>query len=109
MKKGEHIEGVAASVAFPNKGKVICDEGTVTVKNVIPGQTLDVRIDKVRNGNAEGTACAVIKESDIVDESIRCEHFGRCGGCVYQPVRYEEQLKLKSTQIEKLLAPVGGD
>ena len=54
MKKGEHIEGVAASVAFPNKGKVICDEGTVTVKNVIPGQTLDVRIDKVRNGNAEG-------------------------------------------------------
>lgn len=109
MKKGEHIEGVAASVAFPNKGKVICDEGTVTVKNVIPGQTLDVRIDKVRNGNAEGTACAVIKESDIVDESIRCEHFGRCGGCVYQPVRYEEQLKLKSAQIEKLLAPVGGD
>lgn len=108
MKKGEHIEGVAASVAFPNKGKVICDEGTVTVKNVIPGQTLDVRIDKVRNGNAEGTACAVIKESDIVDESIRCEHFGRCGGCVYQPVRYEEQLKLKSAQIEKLLAPVGG-
>ena len=109
MKKGEHIEGVAASVAFPNKGKVICDEGTVTVKNVIPGQILDVRIDKVRNGNAEGTACAVIKESDIVDESIRCEHFGRCGGCVYQPVRYEEQLKLKSAQIEKLLAPVGGD
>lgn len=109
MKKGEHIEGVVASVAFPNKGKVICDEGTVTVKNVIPGQTLDVRIDKVRNGNAEGTACAVIKESDIVDESIRCEHFGRCGGCVYQPVRYEEQLKLKSAQIEKLLAPVGGD
>ena len=48
MKKGEHIEGVAASVAFPNKGKVICDEGTVTVKNVIPGQTLDVRINKGR-------------------------------------------------------------
>ena len=63
MKKGEHIEGVVTSVAFPNKGKVVCKEGTVTVKNVIPGQTLDVRIDKVRNGNAEGRACSIIKES----------------------------------------------
>ena len=70
MKKGEHIEGVVTSVAFPNKGKVVCEEGTVTVKNVIPGQTLDVRIDKVRNGNAEGRACSIIKESELVDESI---------------------------------------
>ena len=77
MKKGEHIEGVVASVAFPNKGKVVCEEGTVTVKNVIPGQTLDVRIDKVRNGNAEGRACSIIKESELVDESIRCEQIGR--------------------------------
>lgn len=109
MKKGEHIEGKVSSVAFPNKGKVVFEDGTVTVKNVIPGQTLDVRIDKVRNGHAEGTACAVIEESELVDESIRCEHFGKCGGCVYQPVRYEEQLKIKSAQIEKLLEPVGGD
>ncbi len=109
MKKGEHIEGIVTSVAFPNKGKVVCDEGTVTVKNVIPGQTLDVRIDKVRNGNAEGRVCGIVKESELVDEEIRCEHFGRCGGCVYQPVRYEEQLKIKSGQIKKLLDPVGGD
>lgn len=109
MKKGEHIEGKVISVAFPNKGKVVFEGGTVTVKNVIPGQTLDVRIDKVRNGHAEGTACAVTEESELVDESIRCRHFGMCGGCVYQPVRYEEQLKLKSAQIEKLLEPVGGD
>ena len=96
MKKGEHIEGVAASVAFPNKGKVICDEGTVTVKNVIPGQTLDVRIDKVRNGNAEGTACAVIKESDIVDESIRCEHFGRCGAACTSRCAMRNSLSLRA-------------
>ena len=65
-------------------------------------------VDKVRNGNAEGRACSIIKESELVDESIRCEHFGKCGGCVYQPVRYEEQLKLKSGQIKKLLDPVCG-
>lgn len=109
MKKGEHIEGTVTSVTFPNKGKVVCEEGVVTVKNVIPGQILDVRIDKVRNGNAEGRVYNIIKESELVDESIRCEHFGKCGGCVYQPVRYDEQLKIKSGQIEKLLDPVGGD
>lgn len=109
MKKGEHIEGSVVSVAFPNKGRVVSGDDVVTVKNVIPGQVLDVRIDKVRNGRAEGRADAVIKESPLVDESIRCRHFGRCGGCVYQPVRYEEQLKIKEEQIKKLLEPVGGD
>lgn len=109
MKKGEHIEGSVVSVAFPNKGRVVSGDDVVTVKNVIPGQVLDVRIDKVRNGRAEGHADAVIKESPLVDESIRCRHFGRCGGCVYQPVRYEEQLKIKEEQIKKLLEPVGGD
>ncbi|CDD63498.1 putative uncharacterized protein [Firmicutes bacterium CAG:882] len=109
MKKGEHIEGKVVSVAFPNKGKAVCGDDIVTVKNAIPGQVLDIRIDKVRNGRAEGHADAVIRESTIVDESIRCRHFGRCGGCVYQPVRYEEQLNIKREQIEKLLAPVGGD
>lgn len=109
MKKGEHIEGSVVSVAFPNKGRVVSGDDVVTVKNVIPGQVLDVRIDKVRNGRAEGRADAVIKESPLVDESIRCRHFGRCGGCVYQPVKYEEQLKIKEEQIKKLLEPVGGD
>ena len=83
MKKGEHIEGKVVSVAFPNKGKAVCGDDIVTVKNAIPGQVLDIRIDKVRNGRAECHADAVIQESDIVDESIRCCHFGICGGCVY--------------------------
>ena len=109
MKKGEHMEGAATSVAFPNKGKVVCGGEVVTVKNVIPGQVLDIRIDKVRNGRAEGSVSGIIKESPLVDESIRCRHFGSCGGCVYQPVRYEEQLKIKSEQIKALLDPVGGD
>lgn len=109
MKKGEHIEGRVVSVAFPNKAKAVSGEDTVTVKNAIPGQVLDIRIDKVRNGRAEGHAEAVIMESPLVDEDIRCRHFGRCGGCVYQPVRYEEQLNIKKEQIERLLEPVGGN
>ena len=39
MKKGEKIVGVVESVDFPNKGKVITEEGEqLSVKNVLPGQ-----------------------------------------------------------------------
>lgn len=34
----------------------------------------------------------------------RCSNFGTCGGCVYQSVQYEDQLKMKEAQVHKLLS-----
>ena len=48
MKKGEIYEGKVTEVNFPNKGKVECENGTVTVKNVIPGQNIRFMINKKR-------------------------------------------------------------
>ena len=38
MKKGEIYEGIIEKVDFPNKGRVVAEGKTVTVKNGIPGQ-----------------------------------------------------------------------
>ena len=54
MKKGEIYEGKVTEVNFPNKGKVECENGTVTVKNVIPGQNIRFMINKKRSGKYEG-------------------------------------------------------
>ena len=46
MKKGEIYEGIIEKVDFPNKGRIIIDGRTVTVKNGIPGQKVRFLINK---------------------------------------------------------------
>ncbi|MCR5517059.1 MAG: 23S rRNA (uracil(1939)-C(5))-methyltransferase RlmD [Lachnospiraceae bacterium] len=108
MKKGEIYEGVVREVRFGNKGIVETKEGVITVKNVLPGQVLSVQINKARHGSYEGRVLEVIKESPLIKGEV-CPHFGSCGGCVYQPVPYEEQLKIKENQIRDLMSEVEGD
>ncbi|MGN0159764.1 MAG: 23S rRNA (uracil(1939)-C(5))-methyltransferase RlmD [Lachnospiraceae bacterium] len=107
MKKGDIVEGIVEKVDFPNKGTVIVEgeEKKITVKNVIPGQKLSLRVCKMRKGKAEGNALEVLEPS-FIETNEPCAHFGACGGCIYQSVGYEEQLKIKETQIKGLLDSV---
>ncbi|NLL80482.1 MAG: 23S rRNA (uracil(1939)-C(5))-methyltransferase RlmD [Clostridiales bacterium] len=105
MKKGQVLEGIVERVDFPNKGIVKCEEGNCVVKNSLPGQKVSFGINKVRKGKAEGRLLQVVEKSPLEVESP-CPHFGSCGGCSYQTLPYEEQLKLKEAQVRRLLAPV---
>ena len=107
MKKGEKIVGVVESVDFPNKGKVITEEGEqLSVKNVLPGQKVCCAVKKTRKGKAEGRLLEVVEPSPKEMDEPYCPHAGICGGCGYQALPYEEQIALKREQIEKLLSPV---
>ena len=113
MKKGGIYTGYVESVDFPNKGNVIVKteedgqtiEEKAVVKNSIPGQTVKFMVNKKKHGKCEGRLLEVVCQADT-ETNERCEHFGKCGGCVYQTVRYEEQLKMKENAVKKLLAPV---
>ena len=112
MKKGQIVTGIVEEVKFPNKGIVkVLDEETdrrLIVKNVIKGQKISVRINKLRNGQAEGQLLEVLTAAPNQIEPA-CKHFGVCGGCTYQHLSYEDQLKLKEEQVRKLLAPYIGE
>ena len=113
MKKGGIYTGYVESVDFPNKGNVIVKteedgqtiEERAVVKNSIPGQTVKFMVNKKKHGKCEGRLLEVVCQADT-ETNERCGHFGKCGGCVYQTVRYEEQLKMKENAVKKLLAPV---
>ncbi len=109
MKKGDIFEGCVLRTDFPNKGivEVQTEDGSVhiTVKNALPGQTVKCLINKKKHGHAEGRLLEV-KEPATVEEESACPHYGACGGCLYQTYPYEEQLKIKAGQIERLLRPV---
>lgn len=103
MKKGQIAEGIVERVEFPNKGIAYTADGDrVIVKNTIPGQKVSFAVNKVRKGKAEGRLLQVVKPSALEVDSA-CPHFGACGGCIYQTLPYEEQLKLKSGQVKKLM------
>lgn len=109
MKKGEVYEGKVTQVDFPNKGKVVCEDGEVIVKNVIEGQRIRFMISKKRSGKCEGRLIEVVEKSPLECVLKVCPHFGICGGCSYRSLPYEEQLKIKEKQVHKLIDAVCSD
>lgn len=105
MKKGDEFTGVVERVDFPNKGIVVFEGGRAQIKNVLPGQKVRFRILKLRHGNPEGMLLSVEEPSDAERPEEACPYAERCGGCAYQTLPYEEQLKLKEKQVLALLAP----
>ena len=105
MKKGQIYEGVVEYVAFPNKGVLKVEDEKVVVKHTIAGQKVSFSISKKRKGKCEGRLLEVLEKSPVEIESP-CPHYGICGGCEFQTLPYEEQLKMKEAQVRALLEPV---
>lgn len=103
MKKGEEYTGIVSRIDFPNKGIIELEDGNVTVKNAIPGQTVRFRINKKRNGKCEGRLLQVVEPASSEMAEADCPHYPSCGGCLYRTFSYEEQLKIKEDQIKRLL------
>lgn len=105
MKKGQIFEGVIERVDFPNKGIVYIPEEDkyVTVKNGIPGQKIRFVINKFKRGNAEGRLLEVLEKSPKETRQPVCSIFSECGGCMYQTMPYEEQMKMKEAQIRRIM------
>ena len=104
MKKGDRFEGTITKVDFPNLCRVETPEGElVTVKNGIPGQKIYGFVQKKRSGRMGGRILEVKEKSPLETREPMCSQFPECGGCTYQTMAYEEQLKMKKEQVKKLL------
>ncbi len=106
MKKGEVYSGIVERVEFPNKGVVHTEEGDIRVKGCLPGQRVQCVVKRKKGGKAEGMLQEVLEASPLESKEPACALFGECGGCTYQTLPYEEQLKLKEYQVKKLLDEV---
>ena len=111
MKKGTVLEGIVNKIQFPNKGIVEVDGEKAIVKNALPGQNVRFVVNKSRKGKGEGRLLEVLERSprEWDKESWKeqvCPHFEICGGCLYQSLPYEEQLKIKEEQVQELIDSV---
>mgnify|MGYP003289598933 FL=1 len=108
MKKGQIYEGCVEYVAFPNKGVLNIEGEKVVVKHTLAGQKVSLSISKKRKGKCEGRLLEILEKSPLETE-YPCPHYGICGGCEFQTLPYEEQLKMKEAQVRALLEPVCPD
>ena len=72
----------------------------------VPGEDADVLIERVYPDYLEGRVVAVDEPSPDRIEP-RCVHFGECGGCQLQHIRYERQLELKRAIVVEQLRRIG--
>ena len=107
MKKKDEIILEIADVNFPNKAYGYYEGEKVIVKNAVPGQKVQAQVFKKRGSGVEARLQEVIEHSPLERETGMCSHYALCGGCTYQTMRHEEELKLKERQVKRLLENAG--
>ena len=100
----ENIEITA--VAAEGKALARVDERVVFVPYVVPGDVVDLQVTRKKNSYMEATAVKFHKYSELRAEPF-CRHFGVCGGCKWQCLKYEEQLRAKQQQVTDALQRIG--
>ena len=109
MKKGQIYETVIEKTSFPNKGIANIEDKRIIIKNAIEGQKVSCSITKKRREGGQARLLEVIEKSPLEDATPMCSHFGACGGCAYQNMSYDNQLKFKEKQVKELIDSVTSD
>lgn len=93
-------------VAAEGKSLARVNDMVIFVPFTVPGDVVDIQIRKKRHSYCEGEAVRFIEYGKIREEPM-CQHFGVCGGCKWQNLPYEEQLKAKQKQVHDQLKRIG--
>ena len=102
LLEGVTIEAVAA------EGRCLFHWGelVVFVPWCVPGDVCDVQLRRKKHSFAEGEVVRFVKKSEVRATPF-CQHFGVCGGCKWQNLPYEEQLRFKQQQVYDQLHRIG--
>lgn len=105
-RTGQIYEDVLiTNIAAEGKALARVDDMVIFVKGVVPGDIVDIKVVKRSKKFCEAIPTAFKKYSDERAEPV-CQHFGTCGGCVWQMLPYDKQLKYKQQQVEDALTHI---
>ena len=99
---GVEIEAVAAE----GNGLAHVDGKVLFVRQAVPGDVVDVQVNKVRSGYSQGFIINMVRPSEHRQDPF-CPHFGICGGCTWQSLPYDMQLAFKQQQVVDQLTRIG--
>ena len=107
MKKRKLLEKIFVE-GFADAGQSVAHHKglAVFIENVAPGDVVDVEVYKKRKNHLIGRPVHFHQRSKDRVQPV-CEHFGTCGGCKWQHVHYNAQLKNKQQIVEDCLSRIG--
>jgi len=104
---GQVFTATVQDIAFGGEGVARMDDFVLFIPFVLVGETVEVEITEVKKNFARGRLRRILTASpDRV--TPECAHFGACGGCQYQHMSYDVQLRTKHKQIADLFQRIGG-
>lgn len=93
-------------IAAEGKSLARVNDMVVFVPFTVPGDVVDLQIRKKKHSYCEAEVIRFVEYSKIRTAPM-CQHFGTCGGCKWQNLPYEEQLKAKQKQVYDQLRRIG--
>jgi tRNA/tmRNA/rRNA uracil-C5-methylase (TrmA/RlmC/RlmD family) len=104
---GQRLTLKIEDIAFGGEGVGRSDDFVVFVPFVLVNETVEVEITEVKKNFARAKLLQVVEPSP---ERVQpeCRYFAACGGCQYQHIGYETQLRIKHKQIADLFQRIGG-
>lgn len=90
------------------EGKCIAriEEKVYFVEGGVPGDVVDILVEKDKKSYAEARVYRLIEPSTDRQPAF-CSHFGICGGCKWQNLAYARQLELKAKQVKDAFERIG--
>ena len=93
-------------VAAEGKALAKVNDLVVFVPYVVPGDVVDLQVKRKKNKYAEAVAVKFHEYSSQRAVPF-CQHYGVCGGCKWQCLSYEDQIKYKQKQVTDNLTRIG--
>jgi 23S rRNA (uracil1939-C5)-methyltransferase len=99
-------QATITDIAAQGKALARIDNFVTFVSNALPGDVVDIQLTRRRKSYQEGYAVRFHALSDKRATPF-CEHFGACGGCKWQDLKYNEQLYYKQKEVTDILTRIG--
>ena len=108
MRKGESIQNVVIKdISTDGSGVGRYNDQVIFVKGTVPGDVVNVKVLGKRKKVFQGVVESYASQSEERSDPF-CQHFGLCGGCKWQHLSYEAQLKYKQGHVEENLRKFSG-
>ena len=106
MQIREHTNIRIESIAFGGQGVGRIDHFVIFVPFAACGDELEIEIIERKKKFARGRILKILKRSPARTEPL-CRYYGKCGGCCYQHLNYDEQLSIKKKQVIEAFQKIG--
>lgn len=109
-RRGDRVEVCISELDEKGQGVGMLEGYTARVRGALPGDMVRAVVGQIRHRSQQLDA----RKTEVLKVGVqripaRCVHFGICGGCVWQDVPYDQQVRMKQRILQHCLIAAGID